>query len=55
MRSDSGAALPDRVAHAHRGNELLVLDSVAAVGGGWLLPHRHGRLQGCVDGNMNGR
>jgi hypothetical protein len=36
------------------GNELLILGGVALAVGGWFLAHRHGRLQGFVDGNKDG-
>ncbi len=36
------------------GNELLILGGVGVAVGGWVLAHRHGRLQGFVDANKNG-
>ncbi len=36
------------------GNELLILAGVATAVGLWFMAHRHGRLQGFVDANLNG-
>ena len=36
------------------GNELLILGGVALVVGAWFLAHRHGRLRGMMDANING-